>query len=72
MINWNAADAMQANNDYGSTSVYNRLDGGYSLLFETLADEIISLAQDYPGSAIVYRQRLTALAESTTDNTTRA
>jgi hypothetical protein len=71
VINWNAADAMQANNDYGSTiSYYMRLDGGYSLLFETLADQIINLAQDFPGSGINYNTRLTGLAESTTDNTT--
>jgi hypothetical protein len=70
VINWNAADAMQANNDYGSTTSYKRLDGGYSLLFQALADEITSLAANYPGSGILYNQRLTTLAESTTDNTT--
>jgi hypothetical protein len=70
VINWNAADAMQANNDYGSTNPYMRLDGGYSLLFETLANKITSLAQNYPGSGIVYGAQLTALAESTTDNKT--
>jgi hypothetical protein len=70
VINWNAADAMQANNDYGSGSSYMRLDGGYSLLFEALADQITTLAANYPGSGILYNQRLTTLAESTTDNTT--
>jgi hypothetical protein len=70
VINWNAADAMQANNDYGSTTSYKRLDGGYSLLFQALADQITSLAAKYPGSGIMYNTRLTGLAESTTDNTT--
>src|SRR5215216_4309510 len=70
VINWNAADAMQANNDYGSTTSYQRLDGGYSLLFQALADQVTSLAANYPGSGIIYGTRLTALAESTTDNTT--
>lgn len=70
VINWNAADAMQANNDYGSTTSYSRLDGGYSLLFEALAEQINSLAANYPGSGINYGQQLGSLAESTTDNTT--
>jgi Flavin containing amine oxidoreductase len=70
VINWNAADAMQANNDYGSTSVYSRLDGGYSLLFQALADQVTALAANYPGSGINYGTRLIRLEESTTDNTT--
>jgi hypothetical protein len=70
VINWNSADAMQANNDYGSNISYMRLDGGYSLLFEKLATEITRLAANYPGSGIVYNERLTSLAESQTDNTT--
>ncbi len=70
VINWSAADAMQANNDYGSSIAYNRLDGGYSLLFEALAAEIAGMAAKYPGSGIFYGQRLTALKESSTDNTT--
>jgi Flavin containing amine oxidoreductase len=70
VINWNAADAMQANNDYGSNVSYMRLDGGYSLLFQALADQITALAENYPGSGIIYNQRLTTLEESPTDNTT--
>jgi Flavin containing amine oxidoreductase len=70
VINWNAADAMQANNDYGSNIAYNRLDGGYSLLFEALAAEIAGMATRYPGSGIFYGRRLTALKESSTENTT--
>src|SRR5713226_4624970 len=70
VINWNAADAMQANNDYGSNVLYKRLDGGYSLLFQALADQITNLSAGYPGSGIFYNQRLTTLAESSTDNTT--
>jgi hypothetical protein len=34
VINWNSADAMQANNDYGSGVKYMRPDGGYGLLFD--------------------------------------
>ena len=70
VINWNSADAMQANNDYGSPSQYMRLDGGYSLLFEALANQITALAANYPGSGIYYNQRLVSLEESQTDNTT--
>jgi hypothetical protein len=70
VINWNAADAMQANNDYGSTTSYSRLDGGYSLLFQALGDQITLLAANYPGSGITYGAPLNGLAESTTDNTT--
>jgi hypothetical protein len=70
VMNWNSADAMQANNDYGSTSQYMRLDGGYSLLFEALANKITTLATKYPGSGICYNQRLVSLEESQTDNTT--
>ncbi|HWX84419.1 MAG TPA: FAD-dependent oxidoreductase [Xanthobacteraceae bacterium] len=69
VINWNAADAMQANNDYGSGSSYMRLDGGYSLLFEALAAKITELAANYPGSGIVYGQQLVNLLEQG-DNTT--
>ena len=70
VINWSAADAMQANNDYGSNIAYNRLDGGYSLLFKTLAAEIGRMAAKYPGSGIFYGQRLTTLKELSTDDTT--
>jgi hypothetical protein len=47
-----------------------RLDGGYSLLFEALANQITALAANYPGSGIFYGQQLINLAESPTDNTT--
>lgn len=70
VINWNAADAMQANNDYGSSVSYNRLDGGYGLLFDTLVAKVTALAAQYPGSGIFYGQQLTGLIESATDDTT--
>jgi hypothetical protein len=69
VINWNAADAMQANNDYGSSTSYKRLDGGYSLLFEALADEIEGLAQNYPGSGIFYGCQLVGLDEAPDNQT---
>ncbi len=40
VINWNSADAMQANNDYGSGTSYKRIDGGYSVLFTAMAAAI--------------------------------
>lgn len=64
VINWNSADAMQANNDYGSGVNYNRLDGGYSVLFDTLAAAIEALLPVYEGSGIFYQQRLVTLSES--------
>src|SRR6478609_875329 len=70
VINWNAADAMQANNDYASSVSYQRLDGGYGLLFDAMAAKVTELASKYPGSGIFYGQQLTGLIESTTDNTT--
>ena len=70
VINWNSADAMQANNDYGSAVNYQRLDGGYSLLFEKMADEIKERAARYPGSGIFYEQQLIGLADSSHDGTT--
>jgi hypothetical protein len=70
VINWNSADAMQANNDYGSTTSYVRLDGGYGQLFEALADAVTGLAARYPGSGIIYGQQLTELAESDADDGT--
>lgn len=59
VINWNSADAMQANNDYGSSSPYMRLDGGYSQLFTAMAAEITDM-----GGGISYGQQLTGLEES--------
>src|SRR5579872_1254073 len=44
VINWNSADAMQANTDYGSNSAYSRLAGGYGLLFDSLAKNIVEMA----------------------------
>lgn len=70
VINWNTADALENNNDVGSTTSYMRLDGGYSLLFEALAEQVTELAQAYPGSGIFYGQQLTGLSESATDSTT--
>jgi hypothetical protein len=70
VINWNAADAMQANNDYSSTSQYSRLDGGYSVLFETLAKHVAMYMQNYNGSAINYGWQLLSLAESQNGNST--
>lgn len=70
VINWNAADAMQANNDYGSGSTYMRLDGGYSQLFEALAGSIIELAANYPGSGIFYGQQLTSVTEAADGSST--
>jgi hypothetical protein len=70
VINWNAADAFENNNDVGSTTSYMRLDGGYSLLFEALAAEVTALAEAYPGSGIFYGRQLTGLSESAADATT--
>lgn len=36
VINWNAADAQQANTDFGSSVAYSRIQGGYSLLFDAM------------------------------------
>jgi len=63
VINWNAADAMQANNDYGSSTSYMRLDGGYGQLFDALAAQVEALAQNYPGSGIFYGWQLDRLVE---------
>ena len=59
VINWNSADAMQANGDYGSGSPYRRLDGGYSQLFTAMADAVTTM-----GGQLHYGQRLTCLTES--------
>ena len=69
VINWNSADAMQANNDYGSGVTYSRLNKGYSTLFTTLAAAIDALckARTTAGSRIFYGIRLTSLAETETD-----
>ncbi|HEX2080715.1 MAG TPA: FAD-dependent oxidoreductase [Longimicrobium sp.] len=70
VIDWSAADAFENNNDVGSTTSFMRLDGGYSILFEALADAIGELAKAYPGSGIFYGQQLTGLSESGSDSTT--
>lgn len=70
VINWNSADAMQANNDYGSSVKYQRLDGGYSILFEAMAAKVAELAAQFPGSGIFYNQQCTALVECEADNST--
>lgn len=59
VINWNSADAMQANNDYSSTTSYKRIDGGYSQLFTAMASAIQG-----QGGQIYYGQRLLSLQES--------
>ncbi len=40
VINWNSADAMQANADFGSTVKYKRIAGGYGKVFDALRDAI--------------------------------
>lgn len=65
VINWNSADAFENNNDVGSTTKYSRLDGGYSRLFETLAERIVQL-----GGTIEYGQRLVSLVEEDDGTTT--
>ncbi|MEA3039454.1 MAG: hypothetical protein QOE79_1967 [Sphingomonadales bacterium] len=69
VINWNAADAMQANNDYGSSTSYMRLDGGYSILFETLASKVKKLAAKFPGSGLLFGEQLTSLSEAANNRT---
>jgi hypothetical protein len=69
VINWNSADAMQANNDYGSGNPYSRLNGGYGVLFDTLAKHVTWLARSYPGSSITYGTRLWALEEGPNSQT---
>lgn len=70
VIDWSAADAFENNNDVGSTTSFMRLDGGYSILFERLAEEVARLAKDRPGSGIFYGQQLTELRESGDGTTT--
>jgi hypothetical protein len=45
VINWNSADAMQANTDFGSGVKYRRVPNGYGRLFEKLASEIQRYAE---------------------------
>ena len=44
-INWNSADAMQNNTEFGSGSSYSRIQGGYSYIFTTLQEQIAQLGQ---------------------------
>jgi hypothetical protein len=48
-INWNSADAMQSNTEFGDDSVYSRIQGGYSLLFQALASEVSNLGMSLQG-----------------------
>lgn len=48
-INWNAADAMQSNTEFGDNSSYYRLQGGYSTLFEALRAQIATLGNAHQG-----------------------
>lgn len=59
LMNWNAADAMQANNDYGSGSPFMRLYGGYSQLSTRLASKITKAGGEH-----CYGQRLAELRET--------
>src|SRR3569833_3304313 len=43
VINWNSADAMKGNCEYGSSVRYKRLAGGYSKLFRALRDAIAAI-----------------------------
>ncbi len=60
VINWNSADAMQANNDYSSGTSYMRLDGGYSQLFNAMASAI-----EAKGVTIEFGQQCTSLVDTT-------
>jgi hypothetical protein len=46
VINWNAADAIQANNEFTPGSQYNTLTIGYSGMFTALFDAIVRLAKE--------------------------
>lgn len=70
VINWSSVDAFENNNDVGSTTSYRRLDGGYSTLFETLAEQVTEMAGNYPGSGIFYGQQLVSLGEPQSGNAT--
>ena len=49
-INWNSADAMQSNTEFGDDSVYSRIQGGYSLLFQALAQSVENLGMKVQGT----------------------
>lgn len=44
IINWHAADAMEANNEFTPGTEYKTLTTGYSSMFNALFDEIVKLA----------------------------
>jgi hypothetical protein len=56
VINWNSADAIPYNGEFGSDVEYQRLNGGYDVLFDALKAEILSIAPD----AIQLNKRLRA------------
>lgn len=70
VINWNAADAFENNNDVGSGTSYSRLAGGYSLLFEALASAILEMAKERGHSGIAYGHRLIGLSDCEDGTTT--
>jgi hypothetical protein len=46
VINWNAADAIQSNNEFTPGTEYKTLKTGYSSMFTALFDAIVSLAKE--------------------------
>ena len=46
VVNWNSADAMKANCEYGSDIRYKRIAGGYGLLFRALREAILQIDPD--------------------------
>jgi hypothetical protein len=46
IINWNAADAIQSNNEFTPGTEYKTLKRGYSSMFAALFDAIVSLAKE--------------------------
>lgn len=46
VINWNSADAIQANNEFTPGNQYNTLTTGYSGMFTALFDAIVRLAKE--------------------------
>jgi flavin-dependent amine oxidoreductase len=71
VINWNSADAMQANTDFGSSVVYKRLAGGYSNLFDALGKAIRHEAEKrgQKTPSIVMHTRLMAFEHDANSNT---
>lgn len=71
-INWNSADAMQNNTEFGDGSVYSRIQGGYGLLFEALANQVAQLAQDQQtANPFFFQTRLTGFEhDASTDEFT--